>query len=68
VLVITGTVFNCTAASSEYGFDFGPTDLSAAPGTYEFEIQFDDGAGGVITYSEDGDGNKLKFKLREEIA
>ena len=68
VLVKTGAVSSCTAASSKYDFTFGATDLSAVVGTYAFEIQFDDGAGGVKTYKEDSDGKTLKIKLVDEIA
>lgn len=68
VLVKTGTVSSCTSTSSNYAFTFGATDLSAVVGTYAFEIQFDDGADGIITHKEDSDGKALKLKLVDEIA
>ena len=67
-LVLIGTVSDCTAETSNYEFTFAPTDLSAIVGIYFFEIQFDDGASGIITYKEDSDGKALKLKLVDEIA
>ncbi len=68
VLVKTGTVSDCTSTSSSYDFIFGLTDLSQVVGTYEFEIQFDDGSDGIITYKKDENGKTLKLKLKDEIA
>ena len=67
-LVKTGVVSSCTATSSNYAFTFAVTDLSAVVGTYEFEIQFDDGSDGILTYKEDSNGKTLKLKLVDEIA
>lgn len=67
-LIKTGVVSNCTASSSDYDFTFVTGDLDETPGTYQFELQFDNGNGGIITYKEDGSGNKLKVKLKDEIA
>lgn len=68
VLVKTGVVSGCTAESSNYDFTFISTDLTAVVGTYAFEIQFDNGAGGIITYKDDSNGKALKLKLVDEIA
>lgn len=67
-LVKTGTVSNCTSTSSDYNFSFDPGDLDVKAGTYKFEIQFDNGSDGIITYQEDSDGKQLKVKIKEEIA
>ncbi|MCK5679954.1 hypothetical protein KAI46_03990 [bacterium] len=67
VLIKTGTVSSCTSTSSNYDFTFAPTDLSAVAGIYDIEIQFDDGAGGVITYKKDSRDKLLKLNLLDEI-
>ena len=68
VLIKTGTILTTSETKSTYTFVFVTGDLDVAAGTYDFEVQFDDGSDGIITYSEDDDEGKLKLKIREEIA
>ena len=70
VLTKTATILTTSESSSTFEFVFETGDLSAVVGTYDFEIQFDDGAdpAGIITYYEDENEDQLKLKLRDEIA
>ncbi len=68
VLVKVGVTSNETATSSDYDFTFVTGDLDVVIGTYDFEIQFDNDSGGIITYKEDERGKQLKVKIKEEIA
>ena len=67
-LIKTAAISNCTSTSSDYAFTFVDGDLSAEIGPYDFELQFDDGSGGIITYKKDSNGELLKLKLLSEIA
>jgi hypothetical protein len=68
VLIKTGAILTTSEDESTYAFDFIPGDLDVALGTYDFEVSFDDGDDGIITYSKDSGGKQLKLKIRKEIA
>jgi len=68
VLIKTGVVSDASSSSSKYDFTFVEGDLDVDSGTYSFEIQFDNGSDGIVTYQEDSDGETLKVKIKDEIA
>ena len=69
VLIKTGTILTAGATESTYEFEFVTGDLVDDAGVdYLFEIQFDDNAGGIITYKKDKLEKLLKLRLLEEIA
>jgi len=68
VITKTAVISDTSSTSSAYDFTFNATDLSADAGTYAFEIQFDNGSGGIVTYKEDSNGKALTLKLKDEIA
>jgi len=67
-LVKTATILTATITESTFEFVFAAGDLSATAGTYGFELQFDDGFGGIITHKKDIMERLLKFKLLDEIS
>ena len=68
VLEKNATILTAAASASTFEVVFIVGDLDVAVGTYSFEVQFDDGSAGIITYQEDDDGKTLKVKIKEEIA
>jgi len=68
VLVKTATILTTSLTESTFEFEFIVGDLDAAVNVYKFELSFDNGSGGIVTYQEDTTNAKLKLKLKEEIA
>jgi len=68
VLIKTATILTTGSTESTFEVVFVAGDLDVVVGKYAWELQFDDGSDGIVTYKKDADGDSLKLKILEEIA